>query len=59
MKNCSLGYQGIDVATWIDIKKALSLACSSIDKSITVEVLLSVIPERSTVCTVTAQLNVD
>jgi hypothetical protein len=23
LKNCSLGYQGIDVATWIDIKKTL------------------------------------
>jgi hypothetical protein len=23
MKNCSLGYQGIDVPTWIDIKKTL------------------------------------
>jgi hypothetical protein len=23
MKNGSLGYQGIDVATWIDIKKPL------------------------------------
>jgi hypothetical protein len=22
-ENCSLGYQGIDVATWIDIKKPL------------------------------------
>jgi hypothetical protein len=33
MKNCWLGYQGIDVATWIDIKKHTGLVKFALDSS--------------------------